>query len=213
MKTSRFLIAVAGSIALLGTTTMAWSQAKGARAFKWVDKEGVVHYGDTVPPEYAEQAHQELNKQGVPVRDYPRQLSPAEAEAARKAANEEARRKQRDSYLLTNYTRVSDIEQLRDERIALIDGQMELARGSIATADQRIGALRTRMNGFKPYAPSSNARRLPDQLAEEVVRALSERRSLAAQLQQREKEKAEQLAIFNTDIARYRELTARPTSR
>lgn len=210
MKTSRLLIAVAGSIALACTASVAWSQVK---AYKWVDKNGVVHYGDTVPPEYSDQARQGLNRQGVPVRDYPRQLSPAEAEAAQKAANEETRRKQRDSYLLTNYTRVSDIEQLRDERLALIDGQMELARGSIASTDQRIGALRTRMNGFKPYAASPTARRLPDQLAEEVVRALSERRSLAAQLQQREKEKAEQLAAFNADIARYQELTSRPRSR
>jgi hypothetical protein len=189
---------------------MAFSQV---RAYKWVDKDGVVHYGDTVPPEYSEQAHQELNRQGVPVRDYPRQLSPAEAEAAQKTAAEETRRRQRDSYLLNNYTKVGDIEQLRDERLALIDGQMELARGSIATADQRIDALRTRMNSFKPYTSSSNARRLPDQLAEEVVRALSERRSMATQLEQRSKEKAEQLAIFNADIARYRELTSRPKSR
>jgi hypothetical protein len=155
----------------------------------------------------------ELNRQGVPVRDYPRQLSPAEAEAAQKTASDEARRKPRDSYLLTNYTQVGDIEQLRDERIALIDGQMELARGSIATADQRIGALRNRMSTFKPYSSSANARRLPDQLAEEVVRALSDRRSMATQLEQRAKEKAEQMAAFNSDIARYRELTSRPRSR
>jgi hypothetical protein len=210
MKTSRFLIAMAGSMALICTTTMAYSQI---RANKWVDKDGVVHYGDTVPPEYSEQAHQELNRQGVAVRDYPRQLSPSEAEAAHKIAGEEARRRQRDSYLLTNYTKVGDIEQLRDERIALIDGQMELARGSIATTDQRIGALRARMIGFKPYSSSSSARRLPDQLAEEVVRALSERRSMAAQLEQRGREKAEQLANFNADIARYTDLTARPKSR
>jgi hypothetical protein len=210
MKNSRTLIAVAGSVALLCTSAMAWSQV---RAYKWVDKNGVVHYGDTVPPEYSEQARQELNKQGVPVREYPRQLSPAEAEAAQKIAGEEARRKQRDSYLLTNYTRVGDLEQLRDERIALIDSQMELARSSIATADQRIGALRTRMKGFKPYNSSASARRLPDQLAEEVVRALSDRRSMATQLEQRAKEKAEQIAAFNSDIARYRELTSRPKSR
>jgi hypothetical protein len=210
MKNSRILIAMAGSVALLCATTIAWSQV---RAYKWVDKDGVVHYGDTVPPAYAEQAHQELNRQGVPVREYPRQLSPAEAEAAQKTASEQARSKQRDSYLLTNYTRVADIEQLRDERIALIDGQMELARGSIATAEQRIGALRTRMKGFKPYSASATARRLPDQLAEEVVRALSDRRSMAAQLEQRAKEKAEQIIAFNSDIARYQELTTRPKSR
>jgi hypothetical protein len=210
MKTNRLLIAAASSMLLACATTMAWSQA---RAYKWVDKEGVVHYGDMIPPEYAEQARQELNRQGVPVRDYPRQLSASEAEAAQKAEAEEKRRKQRDTSLLTNYTKVSDIEQLRDERIALIDGQMELARGSLATADQQLNALRTRMSSFKPYSSASNARRLPDQLAEEVVRALSERRSMNAQLEQRARERAEQLAAFNADIARFQELTSRPKSR
>jgi hypothetical protein len=206
----RFLIAAAGSLALMCAGAMAASQVKGTRAYKWIDKDGVVHYGDTVPPEYSEQAHQELNQQGVAVRDFPRQLSPAEAQAARLTANEEARRKQHDSYLLMNYTRVGDIEQLRDERLALIDGQMELARGSIATADQRLGGLRTRISGFKPYSASPNARRVPDQLAEEVVRALADRRSMATQLEQRAKEKAEQLASFEADIARYKVLTTHP---
>jgi hypothetical protein len=208
MKT-RLVIALASSAAL-AFSGLAPAQIK---AYKWKDKDGVVHYGDTVPPEYAEQAHQELNSQGVAIRDYPRQLSPAEAAAAQKTANDKAKSAQRDTYLLTNYTRVSDIEQLRDERLALIDGQMELARGSIATADQRIGGLRTRLAGFKPYSTAPTARRVPDQLVEEVVRALSDRRSMATQLEQRAKEKAEQLANFDADIARYKTLTSQPRTR
>ncbi|MEJ0098856.1 MAG: DUF4124 domain-containing protein [Pseudomonadota bacterium] len=187
--------------------------AAAVKAYKWVDKDGGVHYGDTVPPEYSEQAHQQLNQQGVAVKDFPRQLSPDEAAVAQKTATDEARREQHDSYLLTNYTRAADIEQLRDERIALIDGQMELARGSITTADQRINGLRTRLATFKPYSTAPTARRVPDQLVEEVVRALSERRSMSMQLDQRAKEKADQLASFNDDIARYKLLTSRPKQR
>ncbi len=208
MKT-RLLIALAGSTAL-AFSGFAVAQTK---AYKWKDKDGVVHYGDTVPPEYAEREHQELNSQGVAVRDFPRQLSQAEAAVAQKAASDEAKREQRDAYLLANYTRVSDLEELRNERIALIDGQMELARGSLATTDQRIGGLRARLGGFKPYSTAPSARRVPDQLAEEVVRALSERRTMATQLEQRAREKADQLASFNADIERYKTLTARPRTR
>ncbi len=102
---------------------------------------------------------------------------------------------------------------MRDERVALIDGQMELARGTLAISDQRITALQARIVNFRPYSASPTARRLPDQLAEEVVRTLSERRSTQAQLQQREKDKAEQVAGFADDIARYKELTNRTLSR
>jgi len=209
MTNSKLLLALASTLVLACTTALS-AQVKGTRAYKWVDKEGVTHYGDTVPPEYAEQAHEELNQQGVPVRKVPRQLSPAEAEAARKAAAEEARRRTHDAFLLNSYTNVSDIEQLRDERLALIDSQMELARSSIAVTDQRLKGLQNRMRAFKPYSSSKNARRVPDQLAEEVVRALSERRSLTTNLQRRETEKAEQLASFQSDISRYRELTSGP---
>lgn len=208
MKT-RLLIALA-SCAALAFSGFAGAQTK---TYKWKDRDGVVHFGDTVPPEYAEQAHQELNSQGVPIREFPRQLSPAEAEAAKQAATAEAKRVQRDAYLLANYTRVSDLEDLRNERIALIDAQMELARGSIATADQRIGGLRTRLAGFKPYSTAPAAKRVPDQLAQEVVQALSERRSMNTQLEQRAKEKADQIASFNADIERYKILTARPRTR
>jgi Domain of unknown function (DUF4124) len=212
MKNRQFLLALAGSIVLACTGTWA-ATGKGTRAYRWVDKDGVVHFGDTVPPEYSEQAHQELNQQGVPVREFPRQLSPEEAAAARKADAEQARRQQHDSFLLNTYTKVGDIEQLRDERIALINSQMELARGSIAATDQRLTALENRLRAFRPYSDSRTARRVPDQLAEEVVRALSERRSMDTQLQQRAREKAEQVANFEEDIARYKELTVSRSGR
>jgi len=210
MKNRQFVLALAGSI--LMACSGAWG-AGGTRAYRWVDKDGVVHFGDTVPPEYSEQAHQELNQQGVPVRDFPRQLSPEEAQAARQAAADDAKRQQHDSFLLNTYTKVGDIEQLRDERIALINSQMELARGSIANTDQRLTALENRMRAFRPYSDSAVARRVPDQLAEEAVRALAERRSMNTQLQQREQEKAEQLANFQSDIARYKELTSNRPAR
>lgn len=207
MKNRHSVLALAGSFALVCAVALGATKG-GTKAYRWIDKEGVVHYGDTIPPEYSEQARQQLNPQGVPVRDFPRQLTPAEAEAQRKTAAEDARRRQHDSFLLNSYTRVSDIEQLRDERIALIESQMDLARGSIAATNQRITGLQNRLGAFRPYSAAANARRVPDTLAEEVVRALSERRSMTMQLQQREKERAEQMASFDADIARYKELTA-----
>jgi hypothetical protein len=203
MKQRLSLLAMTGGLCL----ALAASAAAN-KPYKWVDKAGVVHYGDMIPPEYADQAHQQLNQQGVAVRDFPRQLTPAEADAAQQSANEEARRRQHDAFLLNSYTKVSDIEQQRDDRILLIDGQMELARGSIATANQRLSALQNRLRAFRPYSAAPNARRVPDTLAEEVVRALSDRRSVTEQLRQRESERAEQLASFEADIARYKALTS-----
>lgn len=208
------LLALAISLALCPVALDAQEKSgKGTKSYKWVDDHGITHYGDTVPPEYSKQERSELNAQGVELRQLPRQLSPEEADAAQKVAAADSRRRQHDSFLLTTYTRVQDIEQLRDERIALIDGQMEIARGSIETTQQRLKDLEQRMRTFVPYSTSTNARRIPDQLAEEVVRTLRERDQLHEALKSRETEKTGLRAQFDADISRYRELTTRPAGR
>jgi hypothetical protein len=206
------LIAVAATCCALHATP-AWTaskapSSKASKTYRWVDKSGVTHYGDQIPPEYAQQAQTELNAQGVAVRETPRQLDPAEAAAAQKAAAEESRRRQHDSFLLTTYTRLSDIEQLRDERLALIDGQMELARGSITSNLSRLQGLQKRLLNFKPYSSSPTARSVPDPLAVELVQAMHEVKALQSALRSREQEKSAVRTKFDSDISRYRELTS-----
>jgi hypothetical protein len=211
MNRSRAILATLGVVVL--THGVCETASAAGNAYRWVDKNGVVHYGDTVPPEFAAQGQAELNNQGVALRQTPRQMSPSEMAAAERAAAEVAKRQQRDVFLLSTYTRIKDIEQLRDERLALIEGQMEVARGSITVNDQRLTSLQERMRNFQPYSSSTNARRLPDQLAEEVVRALKEQRSLREVLTSRETEKLEMRAEFDADIERFRELSERPALR
>jgi hypothetical protein len=213
MNHCRNLIAALGTAVLFNAMGAAAAGAGSGKAYRWVDKNGVVHIGDFVPPEYASQGQTELNSQGVSVRETPRQLSPAEQAAAQQAALDVANRRQHDSFLLSTYTNVRDIEHLRDERLTLIDGQMEIARGSLAATAQRLTALRDRMAKFQPYSTAPNARRMPDQLAEEVVNALKEQRSLQAVLASREAEKTELRSRFDADIARFRELTAGAATR
>lgn len=211
MKQRNYFIAMASSLAMTMAVVPAHGAGSNAKpSYSWVDDKGVRHFGDTVPPEYASQARAELNAQGVALREYPKQLSPAEAADAQKLAQERERRRQRDNYLRNTYTTSADIERLRDERLALIDGQMEIARGSLASVDQRLAAAEKRLGSFKPYSAAPNARRVPDNLAEELVRALSERRSMQDALASREKEKTRLRDEFDADITRYLELTQRP---
>ncbi len=35
-----------------------------AKMYKWVDDQGTTHYGETIPPEYADKDRAELNKAG-----------------------------------------------------------------------------------------------------------------------------------------------------
>ena len=208
---SRPELVLAISALLVPAFAAAADASKGTRSYRWVDEHGVTHYGDAVPPEYAAQGRSELNAQGVEMKQYPRQLSPDEASAAQKNAAEEAKQRQHDAFLLNTYTRVADIEQLRDERIGLVDGQIMVARGSIDGNRQRLAELERRMRVFRPYSDVPSARRMPDQLAEEIVRTLKERDSLLELLASHEAQKLAQRAQFDADIARYRELTLRKT--
>jgi hypothetical protein len=180
---------------------------------KWVDANGVTHYGDAPPPEAIRNGSAVLNEQGVVVRNIPRQLTSEEAAAARRQQEEEARRRAQDSFLINTYTKVGDIERLRDDQLALIDSQIELARGSVTSNEQRLEALKKRMGNFRPYSTSENARRLPDPLAAEVVQTLGERRSLQDTLAGLETRRTETRGKFDADIARYQQLTNRPSIR
>lgn len=203
-----FLIALAGSLALGGSALAAEREIQ-----RWVDANGVVHYGDAPPPDAVKSGRTVLNDQGVPVRQIPRQLTPDEAAAAQVQREAEARRKAQDSFLLTTYTRTADIERVRDDQLALIDSQIELARGSLGNSEQRLNALRDRMQNFRPYSDAENARRLPDALINEAVHAIGERRSVLETLARHETRREETRAKFDADIARYQELTTRPSIR
>ena len=85
--------------------------------YRWVDDQGVVHYGDHVPPQYAQKEHTELNAQGVELKRLDAEKTPEETAAASRHQGEILRQKQHDSFLLTTYTSVHDIEALRDERV------------------------------------------------------------------------------------------------
>lgn len=204
------LLLAAALLVLVPLSAVAASQSadKGGRTYKWVDKDGVTHYGDSVPPEYSTSSRSELNSQGVEVNKLPAQMSSDEAARAQAAAAEESRRRQHDMFLLNTYTSTADIEQLRDERVALIDSQLQVARGSIASLEDRMKGLVTRMQGFKPYSEKPTARRMPDRLAEEVVSAMQERRTLEETVAARNKDRDELRAEFDADLARYRELTS-----
>lgn len=197
-------------------TTLAASSALGAGAGReiqmWVDENGVTHYGDAPPPEAVKQGTTVLNKQGVAVRQIPRQLSPEEAAAARQQQEEASRRRAQDSFLLSTYTRATDIERARDDQLALIDSHIELARGSLASSEQKLESLRDRMANFRPYSATAT-RRVPDALAAEVVHALGERRSMQETVSRHEQRKTEVRAKFDADIARYKELISRPSIR
>src|SRR5438874_4006845 len=73
-------------------------------AYRWTDEQGIVHYGDRIPPQYAQKERAVLNSQGVEVRKLDAQKTPEQAAADAREQLTVSRQKQHDAFLITNYT-------------------------------------------------------------------------------------------------------------
>lgn len=189
------------------------SSAPGKTAYKWVDEKGVVHYGDSVPAEYSQRELRQLNSQGVEVGRRQAEMNPAEAAAFAAKQKEELERKNHDLFLVSTYPSVKEIEDVRNARLDQINGQISAAEAYISSLTTRVEGLKQRSMMFAPYNTKPGARRMPDDLAEEMVRALSELRTQNAALDTRRKERDSVVAQFDGDIKRFKELRTSAAAR
>jgi hypothetical protein len=198
------LLASLGCGAALAATTGSTSQ-KGI-AYRWVDEQGIVHYGDHIPPQYASQDRAILNSQGVEVGHLDAQKTPEQQAAEARARAALMKQKQHDAFLVTTYTSVKDIEALRDQRLDQLKGQRTAAEQYVETLRTRLAGLQSRALLFSPYSANDDARRMPDDLAENLVRTVNEMRVQTSALAIKNKEEADLRSQFQADIERYREL-------
>lgn len=179
-----------------------------APSYSWVDKNGERHYGDAVPPEYAQSERRVLNSEGVEVQHVDAEKNADQRAEQLKRDQALQQRQQHDNFLLTTYTSTKDIERLRDERLDQLDGQIKAANAYMDTLDARLKTLQARALLFKPYNKKPDARRMPDDLAEQLVRASNDLRSQHKAMDKRLQEQTDVRTQFEADIARYRELTS-----
>lgn len=193
--------------------------ASGASAvadnlYKWVDENGVVHYGDAVPAEASRNERHVLNRQGVTVKVLDRQktidelnamaAAAAEQERQRKLAKEQA---ERDRVLMDTYLSAEEIEMLRDRRILAIEARVGVTRHYLENLRREWDELEAEASKYNfPYYPDSDLPPLPEELAEHIVfteNAMTEHMNSLSAL------RSQQAALrtrFETDLTRFRML-------
>jgi hypothetical protein len=189
------------------------TQSGQAAAYSWKDENGVTHYGDSVPAEYSQREQRVLNSQGLELQKRNAELSQSEAASLAASQKEEARRRSHDMFLVSTYPSVKEIENVRDTRVDQINGQITAAEAYISTLTTRVEGLKLRSMNFAPYNTKPGARRMPDDLAEELVRALSELRTQHAALSKRQAERQSVMDQFAGDINRFKELRTSAAAR
>lgn len=187
------------TIVLLLAPTLAMAQM-----YKWVDKDGVTRYGDRIPPEYAKQEREVLNKQGQTVKILEHEKTAAElAEDARDAElkKQEAEQARRDRVLLDLYGSEADLHRARDEQLSSLDGNIRITEMALENTKKDLDVRQKReseLTGQKKPVP-------PD--LERQIKELSARvESDQVALTKRQEQRAAIAARFERDIIKWREL-------
>lgn len=178
----------------------------GRKLYKWVDETGVTHYGDHIPPEYANQEQHVINSQGVETEHVDALGSAEQAAAADQKKIDTAQRAARDRNLLNTYVTVAEIERLRDQRLALVSDQIKVTNQFLEILNGRMKKLRASSMRFKPYNTDPKAPPMSDQLAEDLVRVGNDIRTQEENLREKRSEESTMSKQFESDIARFKEL-------
>ena len=187
--------------------TPLWAGAQqNSATYRWVDDEGVVHYGDRIPAEYAEKPKQILNDQGITVEHLQGKKTEEELEAERVA--EEIRQKEElqrraDMALLSTYVNVTEIEMHRDRRVELFQAQARVTELYLRNLRRRLDSLRSEAGRFKPYNSDPAAASIDPSLLEaidETEGAIARHESNLSKYQSQEKKIKDR---FQGDIDRF----------
>lgn len=180
-----------------------------ATTYRWVDEQGKVHYGDSIPAQQSDLGHQELDKQGRVRKDAPRtRLTPEErrqreAAAAQREAVErrEDEQRRRDRALLSSYTSEEEIDLVRDRALELEALNLKGLKIRLNAAAEKLTYANGQIQSYEAKKESPPKTFL--QMREE---ALDDLAHVSQLISQREQATIELRARYESDKARFREL-------
>jgi hypothetical protein len=188
--------------------TLVYGPMAAAGMYKWVDDQGEVHYGNSVPPEYADKERRKLNERGRTVKVYDAAKTPEEiAEAARleairleqkRVAAEKARK---DHVLMATYSSEDDMLKTRDGKLSALEGLIQLTQRRIISMNNRLKRLTEDAADYE-----RGGKPVPDVLTRQIehIRVQTTENESFILIKQQEQDKINML--FQKDIARFREL-------
>lgn len=201
------MTAVSKTVAAILISALFFSQqahAEGAkRIVKWKDEHGVTHYGDTIPPQYANRENALINRQGITIQQN-RPNAPQQNKEEELARLEQQKK---DRALLGTFTSAEEIDLTRDrnlepEQLALKNLQQdrEIAQKK---ADDAAAAAAVYSKSKKPVpAPVNAALKTSNDNLAKIDQRISERQQSIDHIKTR----------FEEDKKRYLELKGQQAS-
>jgi len=194
--------------ALIAAAAMLVVGAARAAMYKWVDEQGVVHYTDKLPPEAVDKARTELNKQGVPVKQTDKALTPEQrraieqdAQRQKQLARQQEEVARRDRALLSSYTSEAEIDLARNRSLQTINN---VVQSTLAYSDQ-LSKRKSEVEAKKEEMKGKPTVAVLDRELESIDAELARQSELIAQ---KKRETETVIAKYDADKQRWRELVA-----
>lgn len=185
------------------------ASAEETRVYRWVDESGLVHYGDSIPAEYAELPKQVLNERGITIgllegKKTEEQIEAERLETERRVAA--ALRQRADQALLATYLTVEEILMHRDRRVELFQAQSRVTELYLSNLIRRLEDLRGEASDFQPYSDNPDAPMIAEDLADDlrVTRETIARHE--RNLKKFQTDEQQIVARFDGDIMRFKVL-------
>ncbi len=144
--------------------------APTAKIYKWVDENGVTHYGEYIPSQYRDVSATQMTNRGVTVRridgsltEEQRRAAQARAEREREEQKRKAARHRRDIALLATYTSEQEIEAARERTLVLPNQAIRGLQPQLKHAQERLERLEGQAERLREAG-----RQVPPQLSEEI---------------------------------------------
>jgi len=196
------LLAAVAAVSLLAASPAV------AGMYRWVDGNGRVHYGDTLPPTYQQSGAAEMSKQGNIIKrtqSEAERRAQAEREAEQKRIQDEQQKQaQLDRALTQTYTTEAEIDLARDralENYKLMIRGAEIRAGAV---DANLADLRTRIANVQKAG-----RKVGPGLQEQLDQAVRESEELKRTIQKNQKAMVQVREKYEADKLRFRELTGK----
>ncbi len=202
----RLLLVATASIILVPLASTAAEQQK---LYRWVDDNGIVHYGDSVPAEYADAEKQVLNTHGVTVavvRGKKTAEEIAEENRIAELRRQELLQRRQDEALLATYLSVDEIIMHRDRRIELFQAQSRVTELYLRNMMRRMATLREEASNYRPYSEDPEAQMIDPELAEDILVTKATIKRHQANLARFRQDEQSIVARFDGDIDRFKSL-------
>ena len=202
---------------LLTTITLAFlllsagtaSAQNAQKLYRWIDSDGIVHYGDSIPAEYSEIERQVVNEHGITVDVMHARKTEGEIAEELKleqlARNRELQRRA-DQALLATYLSVDEIVMHRDRRVELFQAQSRVTELYLRNLQRRMDSLRTEASGFRPYSEDPDAPMIDPDLANDMTVTKDTISRHEGNLQRFRTDEEDIVARFDGDIDRFKAL-------